>query len=268
MRRLRARGPGSDSRSVAWCPSAPALSRGLGPPRCCHQSRPPVSSASAVSPPALESLRDHHAHDTQARRARDRPGHPVTPQRLLLEVPLHRAPSRPSTPTSRSEERSLRPVRAIEQVSFRPRGLSPPRRFPPDSRCRRCCSLLPIMGFITFLLRYRLHEPPPRGQATSTAPRVPAMRTPLEELPADSDDCAHHLHPESPVSRTASAPLPLFVVATLAGSDSLHRRHHVRRLPHLSLDFEASFRRQVFRRPSAVASDRTALSSHGLLLPL
>jgi len=83
----------------------------------------------------------------------------VTPQRLLLEVPSIGSPTNPSTPAACSEEHRPRPVRANEQVTFRPRGLSPPRRFSPDWRRRHYCSLLPILGFITFCTRCRLHEP-------------------------------------------------------------------------------------------------------------
>jgi hypothetical protein len=50
-------------------------------------------------------------------------------------------------------------------VPFRPRGFSPPRRFPPSSRCGHCCSPLPILGFTVF---------PDQSACTALPKEVPA----------------------------------------------------------------------------------------------
>ena len=94
------------------------------------------------------------------------------------------------------------------------------------------------------------------------------MRTPLEEAPCRQRPLCSPPHSEEVASRAVAAPLPLVTVAPMLPPAACAAGIHIAVLSTASLDFEASFRRQVSRRPSAVASDQSALSSHGFLLPL
>ena len=71
---------------------------------------------------------------------------------------------------------------ATPEVSFRPRGFSPPRRLPPLCRLRACCIPLPILGSTALLPAVQDRTPRriPRRQPL----RVTAVVAPLPFLPA------------------------------------------------------------------------------------
>jgi hypothetical protein len=91
--------------------------------------------------------------------------------------PLHRHGLDASTPT-RCRHRASDPSGQLGFL-FRPRGFSPPRRFPPRRNVRACCIPLPILGFTAFPAfdRHLLPKLPWSSGA------FPAMLPPLEELP-------------------------------------------------------------------------------------
>jgi len=88
------------------------------------------------------------------------------------------------------------------QVAFRPRGFSPPRRFPPRPRSRACCIPVPEgvrrVSDVRALLA-TTHRP--RGDETrclQTPARFPATRfTPFEEVPPPA---AHRIAAARPAS--------------------------------------------------------------------
>lgn len=199
----------------------PSPMREVGLPGCCHPGLTTrvlgefrlassvetiaVTASSPLAQALLVSLRGLRASTL----ASGCPGHPVAPPRLLLEGPSIGSPLWSSTPSpGLRRARDLWPVRASEQVSFRPRGFSPPRRFAPTARCRRCCSLLPILGFTAFRASHHL-LPDPRESPVSMARAVPAVLSPLEDAPC------RQLFRRSPprprrvgASRSGHAPLP------------------------------------------------------------
>jgi hypothetical protein len=204
----------------------PAPLRGLGLPRCCHQSRPPASFASwclasSVGVPPQYPL-TRHASASDARPSRSFGDSAASPPRGFPSIGLRLV--RP-LPLIAPKSKSLRPERANVQIPFRPRGLSPPRRFSPDSRCRHCCSLLPIMGFTAFPFaaactnHIRRHGPSARHRT------FPRCVHPSKNFPPTVPSALTTFIQRVQCSRAASASMPLLVVATLAGSDSLHRRH-------------------------------------------
>jgi hypothetical protein len=92
--------------------------------------------------------------------------------------PFHRHASQRPLPR-RPESRRFGPEGSTPEVSFRPRGFSPPRRVPPLLRSQACCIPLPILGSSRFWL---VSEP-----CDPVIPPFPAMPDlPPEELPADS----------------------------------------------------------------------------------
>jgi hypothetical protein len=118
------------SRSSGFSSRSPVIADGFrhvfSASRCCHQAdhqsplRAPhhLRRVKSMSPlPALQCLAFPFDN-------------PSTSPRLLLEVPSVGSPLSPSTP-DRCRSACHRPPRAIEGVSFRPRGLSPPRRLSP-----------------------------------------------------------------------------------------------------------------------------------------
>lgn len=158
---------------------------GVFPTRCRTRRREsPASLARSVSPSALKSLRRRsiavHAN------APDSLAAPVI--RFLRRVSSSRYPSIGSALWSSTPGRSLRrlsdhrPIRATESVSFRPRGFSPPRRLSPTLRRRRCCSLLPILGFAAFRRRAR-RLPAARRRWLEPDAVLPATLSPLEGSP-------------------------------------------------------------------------------------
>jgi hypothetical protein len=103
--------------------------------------------------------------------------------------PLHRHARRASTPGSRS---SLWPDAATRQVPFRPRGFSPPRRFPPRGGCGsvapRCRSWSsPRFALVITSARRRPEAVTERGKTTN-GPRD-AVHT-LRRLPLVNSRCA------------------------------------------------------------------------------
>jgi len=71
-----------------------------------------------------------------------------TLSRASLVPPLHRRGLYASTPARRCRRAS--DSRCQLEFPFRPRGFSPPRRFPPRGDLRACCIPLPILGFVVF----------------------------------------------------------------------------------------------------------------------
>jgi len=82
-------------------------------------------------------------------------------------APSFEGPSRVHS-QSRAEAPDLRPSDANPKVPFRPRGISPPRRFSPRYGSQACCILQPTLGFATF------HTDQPKPAA------ILATRPPLE----------------------------------------------------------------------------------------
>jgi len=76
------------------------------------------------------------------------PNHVRSEMRLS---PLHRHARAASTPATMINRRFGFGGSTLE-VPFRPRGFSPPRRFPPLHESRACCIPLPILGSTAFLL--------------------------------------------------------------------------------------------------------------------
>jgi len=235
------------------CPRSPDVAIG----------RTPEPFASSASPPAREVAVSTSGH-ADARPSRF--DHPSTSPRLLLEVPSVGSPIGPSTP---GECRSTlhRPPHAIEGVSFRPRGFSPPRRLPPDLRREHCCSPQPTLGFTVFpatatWLRRSRESSGQHGQ-----PRFPRCTHPAKMLPTSS---AFHRSPHPP---------KLMRSRVVAPSMTLHGRHRCRTLyPEASsftvasfplvFDFEVSFRWQVFHcRPPLPVTDSSVLPWASVLPP-
>jgi len=95
--------------------------------------------------------------------------------------PLHRHPTQRPLPR-RPEGRRFGLEGSTPEVSFRPRGFSPPRRLPPLCRLRACCIPLPILGSTALLPAVQDRTPRriPRRQPF----RVTAVVAPLPFLPA------------------------------------------------------------------------------------
>jgi len=160
-----------------------------------------------------------------------RPSH-VSPKMCLS--PLHRRQRAASTPAT-TASRHFGPEGATLEVLVRPRGFSPPRRFPPLHALRACCIPLPILGSTTFLLvGVPVRRPRPFPAASPQCRSVPP-----EELPADSRPASPRSVPpcrSRPI--TASLPLvPLLEVQFLRGGRTG------------SVGFEALLHRQVWCRP-------------------
>lgn len=93
-------------------------------------------------------------------------------------------------------------------VSFRPRGLSPPRRFAPWLRSLVCCTQQPVMGFTTFrasarrLPRTGSCVPDPPGRAHTL--RSLTRRQPRHVAVAMAPLTLHpHRRPDPPVRRAS-----------------------------------------------------------------
>jgi len=134
----------------------------------------PARRSSLPAPP--EGCPDRSAHCTASSRHR---------RRTDPRGPLHRHGAGASTPgaaTSLARDRSrlLRHPAATRDVTFRPRGFSPPRRLAPHRPSRVCCAPLPVMGFDAFHHRRRsAPEGPSRlrrdPRAASTPRRIPLV---------------------------------------------------------------------------------------------
>jgi hypothetical protein len=103
---------------------------------------------------------------------------------------------------------------------FRPRGVSPPRRFPPLGGVQACCILLPIMGFAAFLrsgIRRFAEAIDGRPARFSTALFVPPEGFPSSAaVPCHHGRCPRVVVASRPM-RVPSAPLPdpsLFALST------------------------------------------------------
>jgi len=105
------------------------------------------------------------------------PSH-VSPELRLS--PLHRRAREPSTPATTASRRFGSGGATLE-VPFRPRGFSPPRRFPPVCAVRACCIPLPILGSTAFPL---VGVPVRRPRPSAASPQCRSV--PLEELLVDS----------------------------------------------------------------------------------
>jgi len=150
----------------------------LLPPRCCPSpgsssgscrspsARPVPERTDRCEPPRLRSTSEPYPSPWPIQRPS--PG-PSTPSDTGVSAGVPLAP--PSTyrcsvhSRSRPESRSLRPRSSTFEVSFRPRGFAPPRRFLPLLRLRACCIPLPILGFI------RVSGPCRRRSSRSTSGR-------------------------------------------------------------------------------------------------
>jgi len=68
-----------------------------------------------------------------------------------VSAPVAPPPTFPPSVNSGAESYSaLRPHGSPREVTFRPRGFAPPRRFPPLDGLRACCIPLPVMRFAAF----------------------------------------------------------------------------------------------------------------------
>jgi hypothetical protein len=85
-----------------------------------------------------------------------RTGHSGLPERLAPRPSVSFAPSLEGPSRVHSQRQieihRIRPSDANPKVSFRPRGISPPRRLSPRDDSQACCILQPTMGFATFHL--------------------------------------------------------------------------------------------------------------------
>jgi len=102
--------------------------------------------------------------------------------------------------------RQLRPLGCHPRDSFRPRGFSPPRRFPPQRRSRACCIPQPTMGFVAF----RASGAAARQAGGGRREALPAtLFVPLEEFPSPAAAPCHHGRclPAVTIRRPAGAPV-------------------------------------------------------------
>jgi len=129
----------------------------------CHQVRPRgCRSPSARSLPE-GTVRANLLTFAPLRSRTDRPGrflgllswvpstHPSHVSSEMRLSPLHRHARAASTPAT-TINRRFGSVGSTPEVPFRPRGFSPPRRFPPLHESRACCIPLPILGSTAFPL--------------------------------------------------------------------------------------------------------------------
>jgi len=121
------------------CRSPSAVRSPKGP--CVRTSSPsllsgavPIALANGCRPSLLGSVRTSE--------------HACSKMRLS---PLHRHAREASTPATTASRR-FGLEGSTPEVPFRPRGFSPPRRFPPLHELRACCIPLPILGSTAFPL--------------------------------------------------------------------------------------------------------------------
>jgi hypothetical protein len=112
---------------------------------------------------------------------------------VLKRSPLRRSPPRSPLPRT-SPPASARCCQA--PCVFRPRGLSPPRRFSPPERSQACCILLPTLGFTGFWPR----AVRPRAVTCSRASvsGFPSDAIALQSLPRSCSRAARHRGPSAP----------------------------------------------------------------------
>jgi len=166
--------------------------------------------------------------------------------------PLHRRALWSSTPgPSLRRARFLRPVRATGQVSFRPRGFSPPRRLAPTAEpvasyrllaLRACCIPLPILGFVAFLLTPGRFRPAAVPRDAFTPRRISLPTAAPGSPPPPEGGCVHAVR----VPSCRSSPQRRWLVSRERSTrpSSWSRR---------SAGFKALIRRQVCHPPSAVS---------------
>lgn len=80
-----------------------------------------------------------------------RSGHPerLAPRPSVSFAPSFEGPWRVHSQRQIEIDR-FRPPDANPEVTFRPRGISPPRRFSPRYDSQACCILQPTLGFVSF----------------------------------------------------------------------------------------------------------------------
>lgn len=121
---------------------------------------------------------------------------------------------RASTPRSRS---SLRPDDATRQVMFRPRGFSPPRRFPPRGGSRACCIPQPV----------RVRRVSRRVVPGLAPPKWSSLGTPILRSPRRGSHPPKSLPRQQPYRLTTAVALLLLPSRPIPGrrrSDDLFRR--------------------------------------------
>lgn len=128
------------------------------------------------------------------------------PPLLGFASPLRRHPS--ARPLPEGSRLPSAPWQPRHEVSFRPRGLAPPRRVPPCIRPWACCIPLPTLGFTAFL---------------GLSPRLADCSTRRPGEPRPSPQCELSLRSlSSPAAGTASprpfCPLAVALPCSLSGS--------------------------------------------------
>jgi len=158
------------------------------------------------------------------------PSH-VSPEMRLS--PLHRRAREPSTPATTASRR-FGSGGATPEVPFRPRGFSPPRRFPPVCAVRACCIPLPILGSTAFP---QVGCPGPKTATSRCFPAV-QVRTPRR---------TPRRQPERVAASVAPLPFPARSPPRLA---CFPCGTQVRRGGRIgSVGFEALLHRRVWCRP-------------------
>jgi len=121
-----------------------------------------------------------------------------------VSAPVAPPPTFPPSVNSGAESYSaLRPHGSPREVTFRPRGFAPPRRFPPLDGLRACCIPLPVMRFAAF----------PSFPTRRSPERLPrsAGFVPLEGISVDSRTASPRPLPScrSPAATAAARDTPL-----------------------------------------------------------
>lgn len=182
-----------------------------GPPRISRWVIP-SAEAGGCRPHALRVAFSALAHQPERSQRRSASFLPllgfVSPLRRTTRI----ASTPGSTPCDRSRRQtSLRVDDATRRLPFRPRGVAPPRRFPPQSRPRACCISLPAMGFIAFS-GFSCPIAPPCSASEEVdwgvarnMIAVLATLTPFEESPSPSAVPRHRGHCLPAVLRSGPA---------------------------------------------------------------
>jgi hypothetical protein len=135
----------------------------------------------------------------------------------------------------------LRPACANKQVSFRPRGFSPPRRLPPASQCGLVASHCRSWG------SPRCFHPPAcasrlrRANQPARLGSFPRCAHPSKILPARSASTTHRDVPEGPRVTSWRCPPAVMRHGTDADSTAQARQRPHPCLLHAALDFGALF---------------------------
>jgi len=175
-------------------------------------------------------------------------GHPYA------RLPSTGSTERPLPPTLPSASAPRVPP---SKFSFRPRGFSPPRRFPPLGGSRACCIPLPVLGFAAFPVLTGFRSPPIRRPTTNGVPMHSPRR--VSYPPKDSPRSQpHHV-------TVAVAPLPF--PPTPLGSQLRLRCQSRPSEPLIRQDvgFEALLRARVRNALPTVASRAAPCPSMGFV---